>query len=31
MNTDGVVDIGFALTAWFTDPHKNSIGLFQFK
>jgi len=32
LNTvDGVADIGFALAAWFTDPHKNSIGLLQFK
>jgi catechol 2,3-dioxygenase-like lactoylglutathione lyase family enzyme len=32
LNTvDGVADVGFALAAWFTDPHKNSIGLLQFK
>jgi len=32
LNTvDGVADIGFALAAWFTDPHKNSIGLLQLK
>jgi catechol-2,3-dioxygenase len=32
LNTvDGIADIGFALAAWFTDPHKNSIGLLQFK
>src|SRR5215468_9850271 len=24
---DGIADIGFALAAWFTDPHHNSIGL----
>jgi catechol-2,3-dioxygenase len=28
---DGVADIGFALAAWLTDPHRNSIGLLQFK
>jgi len=28
---DGIADIGFALAAWFTDPHHNSIGLFQLK
>jgi catechol-2,3-dioxygenase len=28
---DGVADIGFALAAWFVDPHGNSIGLLQFK
>jgi catechol-2,3-dioxygenase len=28
---DGVADIGFALAAWFVDPHKNSIGLLQLK
>jgi len=28
---DGVADIGFALAAWFTDPHHNWIGLLQFK
>jgi hypothetical protein len=28
---DGIADIGFALAAWFTDPHQNSIGLLQFK
>ena len=32
LNTiDGVADIGFALAAWFTDPHDNSIGLLQLK
>ena len=32
MNTvDGIADIGFALAAWFTDPHQNSIGLLQLK
>ena len=29
--TDGVADVGFALSAWFVDPHGNSIGLLQFK
>jgi catechol-2,3-dioxygenase len=28
---DGVADVGFALTAWFTDPSGNTIGLMQFK
>jgi catechol-2,3-dioxygenase len=28
---DGVADIGFALAAWFTDPHRNWIGLLQLK
>jgi catechol-2,3-dioxygenase len=28
---DGIVDVGFALAAWFFDPHGNSIGLLQFK
>ena len=28
---DGVVDIGFALSAWFVDPGGNTIGLLQFK
>src|SRR5262249_59768825 len=28
---DGIADIGFALAAWFTDPHHNSIGLPQLK
>jgi hypothetical protein len=28
---DGIADIGFALAAWFVDPHQNSIGLLQFK
>jgi catechol-2,3-dioxygenase len=28
---DGIADIGFALAAWFTDPHSNSIGLLQLK
>ena len=32
LNTvDGIADIGFALAAWFTDPHDNSIGLLQLK
>jgi catechol-2,3-dioxygenase len=29
--TDGIADVGFALAAWFVDPHGNSIGLLQFK
>jgi catechol-2,3-dioxygenase len=28
---DGIADVGFALAAWFTDPHHNTIGLLQFK
>jgi len=28
---DGVADAGFALAAWFVDPHGNSIGLLEFK
>ena len=24
-------DVGFALSAWFVDPDRNSIGLLQFK
>ena len=28
---DGVADIGFALAAWFIDPHHNWIGLLQLK
>jgi catechol-2,3-dioxygenase len=28
---DGVADVGFALAAWFTDPHHNWIGLLQLK
>ena len=28
---DGIADVGFALAAWFLDPHRNSIGLLQFK
>jgi|SRR5262245_6310371 len=28
---NGIADIGFALAAWFTDPHHNSIGLLQLK
>jgi hypothetical protein len=28
---DGVTDIRFALAAWFTDPHSESIGLLQFQ
>jgi predicted enzyme related to lactoylglutathione lyase len=27
----GIADVGFALAAWFVDPHGNSIGLLQFK
>jgi catechol-2,3-dioxygenase len=29
--TDGVADVGFALSAWFVDPAGNTIGLLQFK
>jgi predicted enzyme related to lactoylglutathione lyase len=28
---DGIADVGFAYAAWFTDPHRNIIGLLQFK
>jgi catechol-2,3-dioxygenase len=28
---DGIADVGFALAAWFTDPHGNAIGLLQIK
>jgi len=28
---EGIADVGFALAAWFVDPHGNSIGLLQFK
>jgi catechol-2,3-dioxygenase len=28
---EGVADIGFALAAWFIDPHHNWIGLLQLK
>jgi len=28
---DGIADVGFALAAWFVDPHGNSIGLLEFK
>jgi catechol-2,3-dioxygenase len=28
---DGIADVGFAIAAWFLDPHGNSIGLLQFK
>jgi hypothetical protein len=28
---DGIADVGFALAAWFVDPHGNSLGLLQFK
>jgi catechol-2,3-dioxygenase len=31
VTVDGVVDVGFALSAWFVDPGGNSIGLLQFK
>ena len=31
MTVDGVADVGFALAAWFVDPHGNSIGLLQIK
>jgi catechol-2,3-dioxygenase len=29
--TDGVADVGFALSAWFVDPGGNTIGMLQFK
>jgi catechol-2,3-dioxygenase len=29
--TNGVADVGFALSAWFVDPGDNTIGLLQFK
>ena len=28
---NGIADVGFALAAWFVDPHGNSLGLLQFK
>ena len=28
---DGIADLGFALAAWFTDSHCNSVGLLQLK
>ena len=28
---DGIADVGFALAAWFIDPHRNWIGLLQLK
>lgn len=28
---DGIADGSFALSAWLVDPHRNSIGLLQFK
>jgi catechol 2,3-dioxygenase-like lactoylglutathione lyase family enzyme len=28
---DGIADVGFALSAWFVDPDRNTIGLLQFK
>jgi catechol-2,3-dioxygenase len=28
---NGIADVGFALSAWFVDPHGSSIGLLQFK
>ena len=31
VTVDGIADVGFALSAWFVDPHGNSIGLLQFK
>ena len=30
-SVDGIADLGFALSAWFIDPHGNSIGLLQLK
>jgi catechol-2,3-dioxygenase len=29
--TEGVADVGFALSAWLVDPGGNTIGLLQFK
>jgi hypothetical protein len=29
--TEGVADVGFALSAWFVDPGGNTIGMLQFK
>jgi catechol-2,3-dioxygenase len=29
--TNGVADVGFALSAWLVDPGGNTIGLLQFK
>jgi catechol-2,3-dioxygenase len=29
--TDGVADVGFGLTAWFTDPSGNTLSLLEFK
>ena len=29
--TDGIADVGFALSTWFVDPHGNSIGILQCK
>ena len=26
---DGIADVGFALAAWFVDPHGNSLGLLR--
>jgi catechol-2,3-dioxygenase len=26
----GIADVGFALAAWFVDPHGNSVGLLEF-
>jgi catechol-2,3-dioxygenase len=28
---DGIADVGFALSGWFVDPDRNTIGLLQFK
>jgi catechol-2,3-dioxygenase len=28
---DGVADVGFAFSAWFTDPSGNTIGVLEFK
>lgn len=30
-SVDGIADVGFALTASFVDPHRNSLALIQFK
>ena len=28
---DGVADLGFALTAWIIDPHRNALSIMQLK
>jgi predicted enzyme related to lactoylglutathione lyase len=29
--TDGVADVGFGFSAWFTDPSGNTVSLLEFK